>query len=62
MFLKEAFKMTDTINKFNAGIETLQRGNKVSGFKRGATAINLAEIFQARGITFGTNDITGNEK
>lgn len=54
--------MTDTINKFNAGIETLQRGNKVSGFKRGATAINLAEIFQARGITFGTNDITGNEK
>ncbi|MBQ8293776.1 MAG: hypothetical protein IJX89_00095 [Alphaproteobacteria bacterium] len=46
--------MTNMTNIFNAGIEALQQGAKVHGFKKGAEAINLAAIFQKRGITFGT--------
>ena len=61
--------MTDTLNKFNIGNETLQQGIQAQGFRKGAKtvneAINLAAIFGARGITFGANpahpDITGNE-
>ncbi|MBP3340862.1 MAG: hypothetical protein IKW09_00385 [Alphaproteobacteria bacterium] len=60
--LKEAFEMTDMVSKFNVGIDSLQQGGKAHGFKKGAEAVNLAAIFQARGITFGATDITGNEK
>ncbi len=54
--------MTDMVSKFNVGVESLQQGVKAHGFKKGAEAVNLAAIFQARGITFGATDITGNEK
>lgn len=62
MFFKRAFEMTDMIDKFNVGIEALQQGVKAQGYRKGAEAVNLAAIFQARGITFGASDITGNEK
>ncbi|MBQ8041887.1 MAG: hypothetical protein IJ273_01000 [Alphaproteobacteria bacterium] len=54
--------MTDMIDKFNVGVEALQQGAKAHGYRKGAEAVNLAAIFQARGITFGVADIIGNEK
>lgn len=53
--------MTDMIGKFNGGMGTLQQGVKACGFRKGVEAINLAAVFQARGITFGA-DVPGNEK
>ncbi|MDW2958325.1 MAG: hypothetical protein R8M37_00755 [Alphaproteobacteria bacterium] len=54
--------MTDMIDKFNVGIEALQQGAKAHGYRKGAEAVNLAAIFQARGITFGMTNVIGNEK
>ncbi len=54
--------MTDMVKKFNIGAAALGQGDaKARGFKKGVEAINLAAIFQARGITFGAPDMTGNE-
>lgn len=60
--MKRAFEMTDMIDKFNVGIEALQQGAKAHGYRKGAEAVNLAAIFQARGITFGMTNVIGNEK
>ena len=53
--------MTDIVKKLNMGIENLAHGTKASRFGKGVEAINLAQIFEKRGITFGPTDITGNE-
>ena len=51
--------MTDVMNKYNAGIEALQQDARAHGLRKAAEAINLAAIFQARGIAFGENDGVG---
>lgn len=55
MFFKEAFKMTDMINKFNAGMDIINSMsvNKVAGLRKGMEAIDLAKIFGKRGVTCG---------
>lgn len=53
--------MTDIEKKLKIGIENLARGTKASRFGKGVEAINLAQIFEKRGITFGPSDFTGNE-
>ena len=53
--------MTDIVKKLNMGIENLGRASKVRRWGKGVEAINLAQIFEKRGITFGPTDITGNE-
>ena len=60
--MKRAFEMTDMIEKFNVGVEALQQGARAHGYRKGAEAVNLAEIFRERGITFCASDITVNEQ
>jgi hypothetical protein len=60
MFLR-GIRMTDIVKKLNMGIENLARGTKASRFGKGVEAINLAQIFEKRGITFGPSDFNGNE-
>ena len=54
--------MTDMVNRLNIGMEPQQSSGVARGFRKGAEAINLAAIFQARGITFRPTDVPGNEK
>jgi len=61
MFLKEALKMTDMINKFNAAGEQLQNRTNAAGYRKGIAAVNLAAAFQARGVVFGPMDFTGDQ-
>lgn len=55
--LKEAFNMTDTIDKFNSATETIRQMNQDAGagYRRGMNQVfNLAAALQARGISLGT--------
>lgn len=45
--------MTDMVKKFNIGAENLGNTSRANRFGKGVEALNLAAIFQARGITFG---------
>ena len=51
--------MTEKVKQFGLGIGALQGGAKGQGFRKGVEAINLAAIFQARGIVFGAPEQSG---
>ncbi len=48
--------MTNIVDMLNASTETVQQNARTHGYKKGIEAINLAAIFQARGITFGADN------
>ncbi|MBD5400835.1 hypothetical protein HDR61_03785 [bacterium] len=54
--LKEAFKMTDKVNGFSKAMDTMGTMQRVAGYRRGMAAVNLADAFGRRGITFGGMD------
>ncbi len=45
--------MTDMVKDFKVGAMNLEQGMRARSFKKGAEAINLNQIFGARGINFG---------
>jgi hypothetical protein len=48
--------MTDMVKNFREGAESLGQGMQAYGFRKGAEAINLAEIFLKRNIRFDGSD------
>lgn len=48
--------MTDIIKGLNIGTENLKQDMRASMFRKGAEAINLNQIFGARGINFGPEE------
>lgn len=44
--------MTDIVKGLNIGANTLEQGMRAHGFRKGAEAINLTEIFLKRNIRF----------
>jgi len=58
MFLKEALKMTDNVNKFNAAGAKMGQQVKMAGWRRGQNlvAVNLKAELQRRGVVYGNDD------
>ena len=54
--LIKGIKMTDMVKNFREGAESLGQGMQAHGFRKGAEAINLAEIFLKRNIRFDDSD------
>jgi hypothetical protein len=48
--------MTDMVKDFIGGAESLERGMRAHGFRKGVEAINLTEIFLKRNIRFDGSD------
>ncbi len=44
--------MTDMVKDFKIGAVNLEQGMRAHGFRKGAEAINLTEIFLKRNIRF----------
>lgn len=48
--------MTDKVNGFSKAMDTMGTMQRVAGYRRGMAAVNLADAFGRRGITFGGMD------